>query len=96
MALSERGNEDKAKLKSGVMGVGVLLVIGIAGPVIIGEFTGVDVNDLQCEEVDDSDDQRRCIENAEIGGFISEAMSYIMIIIALVSMAGFLIVGIKY
>ena len=67
MAISEKSPKDMKKLKSGVIGVVLLRVPGALSPVIIAEFTGVDLDDL-CETVtkDDGTTEKVCLEDGEI------------------------------
>ena len=93
MVLSE--DKDTSKLKSGVIGVFVLLVLGGLGPVIIQEALDVDLDQLECTAgqtpgVDD------CLEPGDLTAELSKAIGYVPIIVAVVALIGFTIVGVMY
>ncbi len=94
MVLSEKDPEDKQKMKSGVIGVVVLLVLGSLSPLIIEEFTDVDLETL-CEKGRNGTDIE-CLEEGDIKSTVLEGLGYVSIIIAIVGFVGFVIVGVKY
>lgn len=94
MVLSEKDPEDKQKMKNGVIGVVVLLVLGSLSPLIIEEFTDVDLETL-CEKAQGGADPE-CLEEGDIKTTVLEGLGYVSIIIAIVGFVGFVIVGVKY
>ena len=100
MVLSEE--KDTAKLKSGLVAVAVLLVLGALSPAIIEQFTGVNLSDLTCEEETTNSGgttttkSEACLEDGEFKTAIFEALSYVSLIVALVGFAGLIIVGVRY
>ena len=100
MALSEKSEEDKKKVKSGVIGVVVLLVLGSLGPVMISEFTGVDVTaDALCaDKNDDGDttDAGECLDGGEFEVQVIRALGYVSYAIAIVGFVALVVVGVKY
>ncbi len=94
MVLSEKDPEDKQKMKNGVIGVVVLLVLGSLSPLIIEEFTDVDLETL-CEKSQNGTDIE-CLEDGGIKSTVLEGLGYVSIIIAIVGFVGFVIVGVKY
>ncbi len=94
MALSDKEADAKKNLKSGVIGVAVLLVMGLLGPVIIGELTGVDLETL-CEEGAEPGTDA-CPEDGEITEIITTALGYVSTIVAIIGFVALLIIGIKY
>lgn len=94
MVLSEKSEDDKKKLKSGLIGVAVLLIIGALAPTIIGEFTGVDLETL-CEEGEEGA-KDTCVKPGDFKAIITDGIGYVGIIIALVGFFGLIIVGVKY
>lgn len=98
MVFSEKEPEDKTKLKNGVVGVAVLLIIGSLSPTIIGEFTGVDLDTL-CEDVPSPDGTgtvEKCLEDGDIKKTILDSIGYVSFIIAVCGFVGLIIVGVKY
>ena len=98
MAISEKAPEDMKKLKNGVIGVVVLLVLGVLSPVIIAEFTGVDVETL-CETVTDPDTGTSadvCLEDGEIKKNILRALDYVIYGVAIIGFIALVVVGVKY
>ena len=98
MVFSEKEPEDKTKLKNGVVGVAVLLVIGSLSPTIISEFTGVDLDTL-CEDVPADappGTSPNCLEDGDVKKAILESIGYVAIVIALCGFVGLVIVGVKY
>lgn len=93
MVLSEKDPDDKQKLKSGVIGVVVLLVLGSLSPVIIEEFTGVDIETL-CEEGEDGSAQ--CLREGDIKSTILDGLGYVALVVAIIGFVGLIIVGVKY
>ncbi len=94
MTLSDKTPEDKQKLKSGIMGVVILLILGSGGAALIGEITGVDIETL-CQ-TDKETGEEICIDNDDAKSFVSEIFSWIGIIIGGVAFAGLIIAGLKY
>ncbi|MCE2499139.1 MAG: hypothetical protein J4F28_09215 [Nitrosopumilaceae archaeon] len=94
MVLSEKDPEDKKKMKSGVIGVVVLLVLGSLSPLIIEEFTNIDLETL-CEKSQNGTDVE-CLDKGDIRTAVLEGLGYVSIIIAIVGFVGFVIVGVKY
>lgn len=95
MVLSEKDPEDKQRLKNGIVGVVILLVLGSISPMIIGEFTGIDLDEL-CEEDEEGSECVERIKNQEIKSTLQEALGYVSIVIAIVGFVGLVIVGVKY
>ena len=98
MVFSEKEPEDKTKLKNGLVGVAVLLIIGSLSPTIISEFTGVDLDTL-CEDVpDDAPDgtEPNCLEEGDVKKAVLEGLGYVAFAIALCGFGGLVIVGVKY
>ncbi|MCE2499193.1 MAG: hypothetical protein J4F28_09495 [Nitrosopumilaceae archaeon] len=93
MVLSEKDPEDKQKMKNGVIGVVVLLVLGSLSPLIIEEFTNVDLETL-CEKNQNGTDIE-CLDEGGIKSTVLEGLGYVSIIIAIVGFVGFVIVGVK-
>ena len=94
MTLSDKTPEDKQKLKSGIMGVIILLILGSGGSAIISEVTGVDIETL-CQ-TDMETGEEVCIENEDAKSFVSEAFSWVAILVGGVGFAGLVIAGLKY
>ena len=95
MVLSEEKNKDQ--LKSGLIAVAVLLVLGALAPTIIGEFTGVDLDTLMCD--DDNDPTTAavaCLDDGDFKTAIFEAMGYVSLVIALVGFVGLIWVAVRY
>ena len=101
MVLSEdKGPEDKKKLKNGVVGVAVLLILGSLAPVIIQESTGVDLTTL-CGKDDtpiSGTDPPTCldVDNPELSKQMLSALGYVSTIVAVVAFVGLIIVAVKY
>jgi len=94
MTLSDKTPEDKQKLKSGIMGVVILLILGSGGSVLIGEITGVDLETL-CQ-TDSETGEEVCVENEDVKSMVSEAFSWVAILVGAVGFAGLVIAGLKY
>ncbi len=99
MALSEKGPEDMKKLRSGIMGVAILIILGTLAPMIISETTGVDLSNLCTEE--DLNNQTAgitpdCDEPSEIRDAVLEALGYVMIVVAVIGFIMLIIIGIRY
>ena len=94
MTLSDKTPEDKQKLKSGIMGVVILLILGTGGSAIISEVTGVDLETLCQTDLDTG--KEVCIDNEDAKSMVSEIFSWIGIIIGGVAFAGLIIAGLKY
>lgn len=94
MVLSDKTPEDKQKLKSGIIGVVVLLVLGSGGSAVISEVTGVEIETL-CQ-IDDDTGVETCIENEDAKSMVSEGFVWVGILVAIISFAGLVISGIKY
>lgn len=75
MTLSDKTPEDKQKLKSGIMGVVILLILGTGGAAIISEVTGVDLETLCQTDLDTGEEI--CIENDDAKSMVSEIFSWI-------------------
>ena len=93
MVLSEKEADDKLKLKNGLIGVVVLLVLGSVSPMIISEFTNVDVYTL-CET--DEDGNEVCPDEGELSSAVIDALGYVSLFIAIIGFIGLVIVGVKY
>jgi len=94
MTLSDKTPEDKQKLKSGIMGVVILLILGSGGSAIIGEITGVDIETLCQTDLDTGEEI--CIDNDDAKSMVSEIFSWVSILVAGVGFAGLIIAGLKY
>lgn len=94
MTLSDKTPEDKQKLKSGIMGVVILLILGTGGAAIISEVTGVDLETLCQTDLDTGEEV--CIDNEDAKSMISEIFSWVGILIAGVGFAGLIVAGLKY
>lgn len=94
MTLSDKTPDDKQKLKSGIMEVIILLILGSGGSAIIGEVTGVDLETLCQTDLDTGEE--KCIDNDDAKSVVSEAFSWIAIIVAIVAFGGLIIAGLKY
>jgi len=97
--MSEKdSDEDMKKLKKGVIGVVILLVLAIVAPMLINEMIGVDVSDLASNCLDDDGNQ---IEGCELEGnelveMVSNAMTYISIAVGLIAFIYLIVVGVRY
>ena len=98
MVLAEDKNKDQ--LKSGLIAVAVLLVLGAIAPTIVEEFTGVNLDDLKCEgEVDDTGTPQdvNCLDGSDkITEMILEGIGYVSLIVALIAFAGLIWVAARY
>ena len=96
MVFSE--DKDTKALKSGVIGVVVLLVLGSISPMIIGEFTGIDLDTLCAKGEVPPAGEESCIntEDPDLGDNLLNALGYIPVVVAVVALVGFTIVGVKY
>ncbi len=93
MVLSEKDPEDKQKLKNGVIGVVILLVLGSLSPLIIEEFTGVDIDSL-CET--NTNGTQTCLQDGGVKTAMMDALGYVSLVIAVIGFVGLIIVGVKY
>jgi len=97
MALSEKEKDDKIKLKNGMVGVVVLLIVGAMAPTIIQEFTGVDLDTL-CEEVENENGTttEKCLDEGDIQTTVLEGLGYVSIVVAVIGFGAIIIVAVKY
>lgn len=103
MALSEKSPADMAKLRSGIIGVAILIVLGTLAPMIIYETTGVDLGDLCIDEDPNTDEDSPglgitadCEEDNDIRETVLEALGYVSIVVAVVGFVMLIVIGIRY
>ncbi|MDE0266642.1 MAG: hypothetical protein OXK17_06450 [Thaumarchaeota archaeon] len=97
MVFSEKAPEDMKKLKSGVLGVVILLVLGSLSPTIIQEFTGVDLETLCGKGETPPAGATDCLDTSgDISKQVFKALGSVPIVVAVIAFVGFAIVGGKY
>lgn len=97
MAVLEKTTENKQKLKAGVYGIVVLLILGVAVPFMAGEITGVDPDSL-CVEKEGQD--KICAETELEKKIVKESKKflqfYIPLAVFIVCIISGLVIGVMY
>ena len=97
MVFSEKAPEDMKKLKNGVIGVVILLALGALSPVVIQEFTGVDLETLCSKDETPPAGETDCLGTSEdISKQVFKALGSVPAVVAVIAFIGFAIVGGKY
>jgi len=94
VVLSDKVPADKQNLKSAIMGVAILLILGSGGSAVISEVTGVDIETLCQTDLESGEEV--CIDNDDAKSMVSEMFFWASILVAGVAFAGLIIAGLKY